>query len=267
MYRGFNLKGFDVGTFDMITDSCVKGGITASGAMRSKEFSQSVLDRIRDLTIRDGVIDGDMLEAAWFPQGDFDVFVSHSHADRNKALALSGVLQEYFGLKAFVDSSVWDCRDRLIEKIRELSGNYPTHPCSDPEDENAVISHADMMLNCSLLRMIDSCECLMFLDTPRAIARYSLSDKTFSAWLYSEITISRYVRVNEPERRRNRRRLLNERLMPTMDSFGIKVTHNAGLGHLTNLTPEGFFKWAKMVRVQERVLSPLDLLYGLFPQN
>lgn len=265
MYRGFKLEGIDVGTFETVTGHRVSDDVMARGMLQEKASVQSVWAAVDRLAAKGDVIDGDILEGAWFPQGDFDVFISHSHVDRNMALALSGALQCYFGLKVFVDSCVWNCRDRLIEKIRELSGNDPTRPCRNPKDEDAIVSHADMMLNCSLLRMVDSCECLMFLGTPRSIDRHKLADKTFSAWLYSELTISKFIRTIVPERHRNRRRLLNESQTPAMDSFDLKISHGADLEHLSSLTSDVFVSWARAAQGLSGRPS-LDPLYDLVPR-
>lgn len=39
----------------------------------------------------------------------------------------------------------------------------------------------------------------MFLDTPRSIDRHKLADKTSSARLYSELTISKFIRTIVPD--------------------------------------------------------------------
>lgn len=262
MYRGFNLKGFDRVSLAKIAGDCGGQAVIGDGRLMQAASSRLISAAVNRLDSKGDAINGDVLEAAWFPQIECDVFISHSHADRDLALALSGALKKCFGLKAFVDSCVWGCRDQLIEKIRELSGNAPTMPCRNHDDEIAVVSHADMMLNCSLLRMIDSCECLMFIDTSKSVDRRKLSDKTFSAWLYSEITISKFIRKRTPERRKGRYQLLNEGLTSAMDSFALKVEHGMDRNHLMDLTPDGFASWVEDVK--ERKLSgrmALDPLY------
>lgn len=113
--------------------------------------------------------------------------------------------------------------------------------------------------------MVDSCECLMFLDTPRSIDRHKLADKTFSAWLYSELTISKFIRTIVPERRKKQRRLLNESSTPAMDSFSVTISHGADLGHLSWLTPAVFVDWARAAQGLSGRPS-LDPLYELLPR-
>lgn len=44
------------------------------------------IDQLRDYLLgTDGIIDGDRLAKLWFPHGKYDVFISHSHDDLNKA--------------------------------------------------------------------------------------------------------------------------------------------------------------------------------------
>ena len=64
----------------------------------------------------DGVIDANSLENDWFPNVDIDIFLSHSHKDRDKALILSELLKEKFGLNVFIDSCVWGNSDDLLKK-------------------------------------------------------------------------------------------------------------------------------------------------------
>lgn len=265
MFCGFQIK--DIGT-----DFCdeVAGGSGTCETFKLQErslinsFSTKVKEAVAHLGEKDGVIDGDVLESAWYPQLKFDVFISHSHTNLDKAMALSAAIKALLGIDAFVDSCVWKCRDQLIEKLRELTGNNPAKPCANPRDESEIIAHADMMLNNSLMRMIDSCECLMFLDTPRSICRDGLVSKTFSAWLYSEIVISKYIRISVPERHRKCRRMLNEGYGPAMDSFALKISHGVDLAHLKQLTPGMFMKWIKTARSRSLSGRPaLDPLYEL----
>lgn len=266
MYRRFQIKAVDIEAFEAIKNGRVgvSEEVRRLGRKLDEELASKVKDSVSAISASSGgTIDGDVLEAAWFPQMAFDVFISHSHADRNMALALSGALKKFFGLDAFVDSVVWNCRDQLIEKIRELSGNSPYRPCPDPKTENAIVSHADIMLGNSLMRMIDRCECLMFLNTAHSISRKDFAEKTYSAWLYSELVMSKFVRIRKPERYKNCR-TLNEGLQPAMDSFSLKMSHNADTRHLGVITSEIFYKWIVTAEGKNfKGSSALDSLYEI----
>ena len=270
MYRRFQIKDIDivVSEFTKNGQVGVLDEVRRRGRELDEDFASKVKDSVSAISVSaDGTIDGDVLEAAWFPQLTFDVFISHSHADRNMALVMSGALKKFFGLDAFVDSVVWNCRDQLIEKMRQLSGNNPYSPCPNPKTENTIVSHADIMLSNSLMRMIDSCECLMFLNTPHSISRKDFSEKTYSAWLYSELVMSKFVRIRKPERYKNCR-VLNEGFKSAMDSFSLKISHNADTRHLGVITPEMFIKWIVTAEIKCLRGSPaLDSLYEIVGEH
>lgn len=55
----------------------------------------------------------------WFPLGKYHIFLSHSHGDEKKAIAISYYLKEHFGLDCFVDSCVWGYAETLLRKLDE----------------------------------------------------------------------------------------------------------------------------------------------------
>src|SRR5262245_6098291 len=72
---------------------------------------------LRKLLKPDGVVDGELMQRAWFPQVEAEVFISHSHQDETKALNFAGYLDKHFGLTSFVDSAVWRYADDLLRAI------------------------------------------------------------------------------------------------------------------------------------------------------
>ena len=110
---------------------------------------------------KDGSIDATKLQADWFPQVDADVFISHSHRDKNLAIALSGWLNCNFGLKPFVDSCVWGYTDKLLKKIDDryckANGGYSY------KKRNVSTTHVHMMLFGALMEMISKSQCIFFL--------------------------------------------------------------------------------------------------------
>ncbi len=47
------------------------------------------------------------------------VFLSHSHADRNKALEVKNYLESQTKRKVFIDSLFWDYKDDVLNKLAE----------------------------------------------------------------------------------------------------------------------------------------------------
>ncbi|MFC0684017.1 TIR domain-containing protein [Novosphingobium clariflavum] len=155
----------------------------------------------------DGVLNGSEIIDKWFPQGDFDVFISHSHADETKALALSSYLERKMGLKCFVDSCVWRYSD---EALRLLDNKFCTNSGSDPrtycyDRRNITTTHVHNMLAVSLASMMDKCECIFFLNSENSLeSKVSIANSagntTNSPWLYNELNLCRILQKNVPDR-------------------------------------------------------------------
>lgn len=70
--------------------------------------------------------------------------------------------------------------------------------------------HVHMILNGALMKMIDNTECLIFLETPNSLKVKDVSDTTTnSAWIYSELLMSKYLNRKKPIRKK-RAFVLNE---------------------------------------------------------
>src|SRR5690606_26606894 len=62
-------------------------------------------------------IDGSKLQADWFPNIEADIFISHSHRDKDLAIALSEYLYQNFDLNVFIDSCIWGYSDEHLKII------------------------------------------------------------------------------------------------------------------------------------------------------
>jgi len=191
MYKGFNLT--DLKFNGSIEELIKKGSDVCS------ETSTSIRASLQSFLGADA-LDGSKLQEHWFPKIAADVFISHSHADQELAFALAGWLSETFQLKPFIDSAVWGYSDELLKAI---DGEY----CWDKirqvyryEDRNKSTSHVHMMLSTALGQMIDSTECLIFLNTPKSITTKGAMDKTHSPWLLAEIVMATTMRREIPRR-------------------------------------------------------------------
>ena len=104
--------------------------------------------------LHDVIIDGHLMSEDWFPQVKADIFLSHSHLDKEYAYALAGWLNVNLGLKVFVDSAIWSCADELLNEIDDkycMTGkDYYSYA-----SRNITTAHVHMMLSTALLKMID----------------------------------------------------------------------------------------------------------------
>lgn len=187
------------------------------------------------------VLNGKKMRDDWFPQIECEVFISHSHADEDKALTLAGWLLKHFNLTSFIDSCVWGNAHDLqlmVDKeycYNEKNGTY---------DYNSVMfssSHIHMMLASSLTMMIDKSECIFFLNTPNSLSVRDISSKTLSPWIYHELSICNLIRKRMPEVHRpkvpTRRRVIQKSV------GGVSIEHEIDLSVLTWVVESDLPEW------------------------
>ncbi|QQW72522.1 TIR domain protein [Helicobacter pylori] len=112
------------------------------------------------------------------------VFLSHSHADKNEALKVKGYLEEYLDAECvFIDSLFWDYKDDVLNKLAEYA-EYDDNDISVIEDAFTLI------LRESLQDMIKKCPYFVFLQSKNSVSNQGLSQITYSAWIYEELKIA-----------------------------------------------------------------------------
>ncbi|GAA9095849.1 toll/interleukin-1 receptor domain-containing protein [Helicobacter pylori] len=110
---------------------------------------------------------------------DAQVFLSHSHADKNKALKVKNYLESETNHRVFIDSLFWDYKDNIV---KEMSKNDNT---SKIEDAFTLI------LRESLEYMIEKCPYFVFLQSKNSVSlNQDLLGITYSAWIYEELKIA-----------------------------------------------------------------------------
>lgn len=163
----------------------------------------------------------------WFPEIEADVFISHSHKDEKLAIKLALWLHYCFGIKAFIDSTVWGYSKNLLHKIinNKKYGYILRQNTYRLYETLNINSHIDMLLSMALTKMIDKCECLIFLNTPNSISRENTMEITYSPWIYHEIGVSKVIKKNIPNRLQlkiKQHSFSNEELIPY---FQINTSH------------------------------------------
>lgn len=144
------------------------------------------------------VLDAEALSERIFPEGDYDVFLSHSHADQRNAVDLALSLGKR-GLKVFVDSTVWGFFGDLVARI--IAQTWPSE--GESKDDHIHRIHADvhMMLAGALHRTIARAETFIFVRSEKSIPLvFNDKARTFSPWLYSELQFSFQVEHVTPKR-------------------------------------------------------------------
>ncbi|MGN8517114.1 toll/interleukin-1 receptor domain-containing protein [Helicobacter pylori] len=127
------------------------------------------------------------------------VFLSHSHADRNKALEVKDYLESQTKRKVFIDSLFWDYKDDVLNELAK-------YDCiSRIEDAFTLI------LRESLQDMIEKCPYFVFLQSSNSVSfNQNLLKITYSAWIYEELKIAHSISA-----------ISESRLIPMMESMQV----------------------------------------------
>ncbi|EJB98396.1 toll/interleukin-1 receptor domain-containing protein [Helicobacter pylori] len=131
----------------------------------------------------DIVLDRNEIKEAFFnpfkPQlKTVQVFLSHSHADRNKALEVKDYLENQTNGKVFIDSLFWDYKDDVLNELAKH------------DDISKIEDAFTLILRESLQDMIEKCPYFMFLQSKNSVSNQGLSRITYSAWIYEELKIA-----------------------------------------------------------------------------
>ncbi|WRD96230.1 toll/interleukin-1 receptor domain-containing protein [Helicobacter pylori] len=110
---------------------------------------------------------------------DAQVFLSHSHVDKNKALEVKNYLESETDHRVFIDSLFWDYKNNILKEMKKHHINV-----SKIEDAFTLI------LRESLQDMIEKCPYFVFLQSNNSVSNQGLSHTTYSAWIYEELKIA-----------------------------------------------------------------------------
>ncbi len=115
------------------------------------------------------------------------VFLSHSHADRNKALEVKDYLESQTKRKVFVDSLFWDYKDDVLNELAEY------------DDTSKIEDAFTLILRESLQDMIEKCPYFVFLQSKNSVSlNQDLLGITHSAWIYEELKIAHSISESRP---------------------------------------------------------------------
>ena len=264
MYRGFqlNLKGKSLKESLSIREF-IKRLKEYEYEDMNEENESIVQDTLDDFFLPDSSIDSSKMQENWFPQIKADVFISHSHQDKELALGLVGWLHEEFGLKGFIDSAVWGYSQYLENRLLDTCRKYSS--LHKDELKNFASAHVHMMLSVALNQMIDNTECLVFINTPNSISLNTPIDETTpSPCIYSEIAMSRLI---------GKRALSEHRKHkggPLFESYSaeLPIRYTLPMDHLEKLTLKDLQEWERdCQKNSSHSIKALDSLYKLKPAN
>ncbi|MCH4611803.1 toll/interleukin-1 receptor domain-containing protein [Helicobacter pylori] len=138
------------------------------------------------------------------------VFLSHSHADRNKALEVKDYLESQTKRKVFIDSLFWDYKDNVLNELAKY------------DDISKIKDAFTLILRESLECMIKKCPYFVFLQSKNSVSNQGLSRITYSAWIYEELKIAHSISESRP--------------IPMMESMQVFHDISPFLEHLETIT-------------------------------
>lgn len=263
MVSRFKLEDFDIPSFKAFTGRKYDFDyLLYCGEEVFADFSNSIEPRVSRYIKPNGHLDAGLLQGDWFPKIKADVFISHSRKDKDLAIALSGFLNEEFGLKAFVDSTIWHNVEKLQEEVDAPLLN-PDTKTYNYKRRNQSTAYVHMLLSTALTKMIDNSEAIFFLSTNNSLNSIGQLT-TSSAWIYHELFTANYLRLKYPERKRTVvKRMRGGRILEGRISDGFTMDFDVDLSMFHTLTFSNFKDWIKAVYKNfER--HPLDVLYTLY---
>lgn len=242
MYRGFVIKKstidklphFLCGLQERIEYEKTFSSIEDDKKLQRKAIKTEILGH-------NGLIDADKLMQACMPQNhDFNIFISHSHKDFDYAQKLASYIFKKFGLTCFIDSNIWLNSEEDIQKTYDRM--YKRGSSLKYDDVLKSSAHVHAMLSMSLLKMMDSCECCIFIDPEE---EYVPMDSVSSAWIYEEVTMFNYIDKHL------------SRITRVTEGFSARprIIYKCDFSNMKELT-------LRNMKVTEKGLSWLDYLYS-----
>lgn len=247
MFAKFNLKL----TENQISKEYGKDGIGQKDILEEKVHQ--VIDRY---LLREDSLDAAAIEEDWFPEINAHVFLSHSHKDEKAVINLAGYLYQEYGITSFIDSTVWGYADNLLKMIdkrycvdsKDKYGNI----MYSYEKRNRTTAQVHLLLQGALAKMINRCECLIFVNTPNSLKITDVQSDTITAspWIYSEILMASTFPG----------RPLREYRLDELTHFNEEVIYKMDLTGFVDLSVEDFAK-AKEKTVIDTPEKILERLY------
>lgn len=159
--------------------------------------SKNQIDSLEKFIKTGETFDGKKIIDTVFPAFHKDVFISHSHNDRYLAYLLAKKLENDFNLSVFLDEYFWGSADELLRKIDDKHCKKEDDVFYDYKSRNLTTSHVHAMLSTAIIKAIDQCEIVLFLETsesaPNIDKQFENNVYTMSPWVFQEILFSSLV--------------------------------------------------------------------------
>lgn len=106
MYVGFELKELGDDFYGFNHDKSNFESFLKIGKSNFIKHKRIIKKTLEEFTNANGSLNGDQMQSAWFPKIKADIFLSHSHTDKDLVIAFAGWLKHTFDLNVFIDSCI-----------------------------------------------------------------------------------------------------------------------------------------------------------------
>ncbi|MBQ5872570.1 MAG: toll/interleukin-1 receptor domain-containing protein [Bacteroidales bacterium] len=164
-----------------------------------KYFCKKILNHCTD---EYGIIDGAKLSSISFPfdKDYYDVFISYSHVDKEKANYLYSYLKKQCNLDVFLDSTIWNSADQLLKIIDNEYCKGINRHIYDYKKRNFSTSHVHTMLSMAMMEAIKRSELFLFIESENSLTLCDgINNSTLSPWIYQECLFSKYIKKDIPQ--------------------------------------------------------------------
>lgn len=255
MYRAFYLNNVDWSKVSRETGDAIYKRDSDDAKKSLKSF------------LSNGILDGTELSAHWFPKTKADVFISHSHEDKDNAVKCASWLKDKLGLNSFLDSCVWGHADDLLKEIDDRYCLNPGGETYSYPKRNRSTSHVHTMLGAALSAMLDTTECVIFLKTLSSITSSDVVSRTKSPWLSFELATMHSLRRTVPQRLSSQ--VIQENFSGMIKKAAeLRVEYVVPLDHLTCLGVDDLLGLAGASEsAAAKGHDALDILYARHPER
>lgn len=231
------------------------------GSKQRLQAENEIRSTIDKYMLKNGNLDAETIENDWFPEIKAHVFLSHSHADEDLVKNFAGYLFEHYKITSFIDSTVWGYADKLLRQINDKYSrlqNKEGKTVYNISKTNRSAAQVYLLLQGALAKMIDRCECLIFINTPNSlnISDLTSNEKTSSPWIYSELLMADTFPARSLKDYR-REELFHYALGEAME-------YRAKIDSFIDLNPQDFVKARETVLLND---VPEEILNQLYTQK
>ena len=270
MFRAFELK-INETDIQRLIDVPIEEFISIG--KKDYEESRTKLKCELSKFVQNEVIDGIGISNDIFPVLHKDVFLSHSHDDRQLAYIVAKMLNQWFGLDVFVDSMFWGSADELLWEVdnKYCRKNENTY---DYNKRNLSSSHVHAMLSTAIMKAMDQSEIIIFLNTPNSVPEIKSTmeeEYTLSPWIYEEVLLSSMLREINWRVSKKDSNLFESKMEHTNQSF--KIAYKLPKENLIQLSLQDIKAWKKKYEesCEKNILTmqldedthSLDILYKI----